>query len=97
VKPRGWLMLAAMALVVGCASDKRFVANAAAARIYHEDRYERLCVAVKGPATCSQMQAALQDWKHADELANTVQKLGALPKEEKAEIAALIDKVRKLP
>ena len=92
------LLAAAVLSISGCGvltqSDKAFVANSAAARIYFEDRYERDCVAVKGPVTCEATRQALQDLKHANDVANTVQKLGKVPAPERAEVKALLKKVQ---
>jgi hypothetical protein len=73
------------------------VANSAAARIYHESRYEKACVVQKGPATCIDLQRALQELKAANEVADAVVKIGAMPAQEKAELAALLAKVGSLP
>jgi hypothetical protein len=90
-----------LGLFVGCAalrqSGKGFVADSAAERIWQEARYERVCVAVKGPAACAQMQAVLQAWKAENNTANEVQQLGMLPAQEKNRINALRNCVRQLP
>jgi hypothetical protein len=40
------------------------------AHAYYELRYERTCVKVKGPATCPEAQAALNEWKADAQLAS---------------------------
>jgi hypothetical protein len=40
-------------------SDKKIVGDAQAARMYHENRYDRACVQEKGPPTCKRMQTIL--------------------------------------
>jgi hypothetical protein len=105
-------LLGAFLAVSGC-SDRAFVANAAAARIYWEDRYERVCVAQVGPSNCKDAREALLLLEHHEPagcdpalgpqfcspkglipVAQSVQKLGHVPKEEKAEILAAIKKAK---
>lgn len=98
---RGATILAA-AFGLGCPGtltkeDKATVADFAAARLYHEDRYERLCSDVVGPKSCADMQGLLQLWKRLNDVANQVQVLGDLPPEEKAELRTVWKKVKALP
>lgn len=94
------LILGLVALI-GCSalrqSDKAFVADSVAARVFEEDRYERHCVLKAGPPGCAEMQQLLQDLKHANEVANTVQKTGRIPSDQKKEIARLLKQIRSLP
>lgn len=113
-----WKHISAVALLclllVSCASNKAFVANQSAARIYQEDRYERLCVQQKGPGTCKDMQGILNTLERHEPkgcdvtsptckpvglipVANKVIQVGALPKQERAELKDLMSKLSKLP
>jgi hypothetical protein len=104
-----WLFAAVLVAMLigmfGCASDRRFVADAAAERIYQEDRYERACVKVKGPAGCQELADALNLLEHHEAgtpvglipVANRVQQLGKVPPEEKKEIRAVMKRIRRLP
>ena len=90
----------------GCASNKRFVADATTARMYHFDRYTRACVDTKGPPTCKEMQLVLngllRDGPGGEKvglvpLANQVQQVGEIPKMERVELKALIKRLEELP
>jgi hypothetical protein len=78
-------------------SDKAYVADAEAERIYQADRYHRLCQRVQGPPTCEQMGRKVDELLDAERLANRVQKVGRVPSQEKAELEALLKAVRELP
>lgn len=86
----------------GCVSDKAFVADSAAERIYREDKYERECVEKAGPPSCQIVQENLNLLEHHEggipkgliPVANEVQKLGTLPADEKKEIREALKKTR---
>lgn len=97
------VVMLALFATSGCVSQKSFLADAAAERIYRENAYERACVQVKGPQSCTTAQAALNLLEHHDAtgkpvglipLANTVQQLGKLPADEKAEIKVALKKAK---
>ncbi len=94
--------------LVGCVSDKNFLADEAAAYTYHLDRYQSQCVRVKGPADCAAFQAdlkKLEDVDPADKTkrvgllptADRVIHIGKMPPEEKRAIKAAMKKVRQHP
>lgn len=58
---RGWFLLVAAVclLSIGCASDRRLIANAATSHLYNEARYDRECVQVAGSESCMRLRAAL--------------------------------------
>jgi hypothetical protein len=95
-------------LASACAlSDKAVVANAVAARTYWEDRYERACVAHKGPAavcadafdalTLLERHSATGEVVGLIPLANKVQKIGRIPTAELKELVAVLKRLEKLP
>jgi len=73
-------MLAAMALVTGCAtSDLRLVGDAKAAEIWNEARYRASCVGTGGPpAYCPTLQKALSAANADVVAADAAQKVGRL-------------------
>ena len=91
------LVLALSGCSVLTQSDKSFLADAVAERIYQEARYEKVCVQAQGPATCSAFQSALQELKTSNELALQVISVGALPPQQKAEIKKLLKRIESLP
>lgn len=96
----GAVLATALILSTGCAlfkSDKATVGDFVAARIYHEDRYERECVTKIGPPGCLEMRDWLTLWKHLNTVANDVQRIGTLPAEEKKELRRVWRKVEALP
>ena len=87
-------------------SNKAFVANQSAARIYQENRYERVCVGIKGPASCAEMKQILDLLEIHDKtgkpvglipLANQVQAVGEIPSQERSELKKLMDRLEDLP
>ncbi len=103
---RAAVLLAAL-VSVSCAgiltkSDKAWLDDRLASRIFHEDRFERLCPPVgsplpAGPPGCLTMKALLDEWEHANTIANAVQQKGSIPREEKREMNRIVKRVRKLP
>ena len=91
-KPAVAFGLALCITSVSCSSSKNFVANAAAAYTYYEARYEQLCVEAKLAGNCEVQQQNLKALKRDIELANTVQKIGSMPKQQQQELKAGVDK-----
>lgn len=95
----------------GCAAfrqtDKAFVADREAARMYQENRFERACVQKKGPDSCDTMKMILDQLSIHDPktgtvsgllpLASAVEKVGALPAQERQELLALERQLARLP
>jgi hypothetical protein len=77
--PRGWIALAALALVLGCKSDLKRVADFGAATYYHEQRYRAECVDVKGPETCAAFKTLAESAAKEAGIDNETQKRGKLP------------------
>ena len=86
VAPFRWvlnrLVLALLFLVAmcSCASDRRIVRNAVAAREYYFAKYSARCFSQVIPANCKPCQAAANDLKREIQAANEAQKDGKLPK-----------------
>lgn len=81
---------ALLVALTGCASrDQRLVANASAAQIYAEGRYESDCVEVVGPVDCKARQVAVNKAKREVELCNRTQKVGKLPVVARARLKAI--------
>ena len=90
LKPRGWLLLLACALVAGCASNLRTVGNAEAATMWHEARYRASCVGTGGPpAWCNGLRTALNGDEMEANAANAAQKVGKLPASAVARMKAI--------
>lgn len=91
------IVMLALFATSGCTSDKAFVADSDAARVYYENRYERKCVQVVGPAdVCKKAQAALNELerhepKGCDVKLPTCVPVGLIPVANKAQ------KIGKLP
>jgi hypothetical protein len=97
--PSRWLLAAALlsSVSLGCASDLRRVADATALQVYQETRYERECVEVVGPATCTDWQKANDALKAETELCNTVRQIGHLPPIAKKRLKAAKKKAEGMP
>lgn len=114
------MLVALLVASAGCSllrqTDKAFVADVSAERLYQVDRYRRLCQSGNPPATCKKMQSYLNELEDCDEkgmkpdgvtcvdpavglvpLANRVQQIGALPTQERKELADLMNQLRRLP
>ena len=82
--------------------DKKIADNAEAAWTYHDARYHRLCPAVDdprpaGPVTCKAYKTAVDELSWHAVTAHAVQRIGALPPEEKKALALAEKEVAKLP
>jgi hypothetical protein len=97
---------ASLFLSSGCSlfqkSDKAELGDFLAARIYHQDRYERACtgaieVTAQVEKGCHDLKGLLDLWKRLNTVANDAQKVGTMPDEEAEEIEAVWKKVKKLP
>ena len=99
------LLLVALA-AVGCVSDRQFVANATAARHWHDGLYRTECCADRqpgavcvlkatAPTNCRARQLAVNEAKKLDVLANETQQIGKLPKSAKKRLKAAIAKMEK--
>lgn len=91
------MVMLALFATSGCTSDKAFVANSSAARLYYESRYARKCVEVVGPVdACKKSQAALNLLEHhepkgCDVTLPTCIPVGLIP------VASKVQKIGKLP
>jgi hypothetical protein len=88
------LWLVALALCAGC-SDRRLVANAAAAYQYAEAHYEWACVERVGPPECKADQGALAAAKKETVLCNQVQKVGKLPAAARKRLRQIVSELPK--
>lgn len=84
-------MLAAMAMVTGCAtSDLHLVGNAKAAEIWNAQRYQSSCVGTgKPPVWCTMLRAADTAAEKDITAADAAQKVGALTASAKARMKAI--------
>lgn len=94
------LLLSSSACAIFRKDDRARVGDFLAARIYFEDRYERLCATVPrvGPKEgCEKYRVALQEWKRLNDVANQVQIVGTMPDAEVRELRAVMKKCEALP
>lgn len=89
--------LCLVATSLACASGRSLVQKATAYDTYFQDSYMMKCVEKVGPPTCRPCQTAINDAARIVPLANKVQKLGPLPKQEVEELKDLIARLEACP
>jgi hypothetical protein len=99
IRSKNYLVALGMPLLAAsCASsDFKLVQKATATATYYQDSYVWKCVDVVGPVTCGPCQSAVNTAAKWIPLANKVQKIGALPSQEKQELTELIAALAECP
>jgi len=94
---KAFWILSALALAACTTTDKNLVASGHAAWVYHDARYQKLCLAVVGPPKCKDYRAALDEMNFQNVVGNKVQQEGGLPPEERKAIKKAKRALRGLP